>query len=93
LAAKLVIEKLGWILAELTQIVTAGRQSGPLSGNGGVPDKLYLKLEGREYVLTKSGERKFTFGESNENELVFVAGKDGKIDFLFSELYAAKRVK
>ena len=56
-------------------------------------DKLWLKLEGKEYQLTKSGERKFTFGESNENEMVFVPGKDGNIQFVFSELYAAKRVK
>jgi CubicO group peptidase (beta-lactamase class C family) len=56
-------------------------------------DKLQLKLDGKEYQLTKIGERKFTFGSANENELVFVAGKSGKIDFIFSELYAAKRVK
>jgi hypothetical protein len=55
-------------------------------------DKLNLKLDGTEYPLTKSGERKFTFGSANENELVFVAGSNGKIEFLFSELYAAKRV-
>jgi CubicO group peptidase (beta-lactamase class C family) len=56
-------------------------------------EKLYLKLDGTEYQLTKSGERKFTFGAQNENELVFVPGKSGKIEFVFSELYAAKRVK
>jgi len=56
-------------------------------------DKLFLKLDGKEYQLTKSGERKFTYGESNENELVFVPGKSGKIDFVFWELYGAKRVK
>jgi CubicO group peptidase (beta-lactamase class C family) len=56
-------------------------------------EKLHLKLDGKEYFLTKSGERKFTFGASNENEMVFVPGKSGKIEFVFSELYAAKRVK
>jgi hypothetical protein len=56
-------------------------------------DKLNLKLDGVEYLLTKSGDRKFTFGSANENELVFVPGKSGKIEFLFSELYAAKRVQ
>jgi CubicO group peptidase (beta-lactamase class C family) len=55
--------------------------------------KLYVKFDGNEYALTKSGERKFTFGAQNENELVFVPGKDGKIDFLFTELYGAKRVQ
>ena len=56
-------------------------------------NKLSLKYEGKDYVLTKSGERKFTFGAANENEIVFVPDKSGKIQFLFSELYAAKRIK
>jgi CubicO group peptidase (beta-lactamase class C family) len=54
--------------------------------------KLSLKLEGKEYLLTKSGERKFTYGEQNEEELVFVPGKSGRIDFVFTGLYGAKRV-
>jgi CubicO group peptidase (beta-lactamase class C family) len=54
--------------------------------------KLYLKLDGKEHPLTKSGDKKFSFGDNNENELVFVRGRSGKIDFLFSELYSAKRV-
>ena len=55
--------------------------------------KLYMKFDGKDYAMTKSGERKFTFGEQNENEVVFVAGKDGKIRFLFTELYGAKKVR
>jgi CubicO group peptidase (beta-lactamase class C family) len=54
--------------------------------------KLYVKVDGAEHALTKSGERKFTFGAQNENELVFVPGKSGTIEFLFTELYGAKRV-
>lgn len=54
--------------------------------------KLALKLDGKEYSLTKSGERKFTYGERNEEELVFVPGKSGRIDFVFTGLYGAKRV-
>ena len=42
--------------------------------------------------MTKTGERKFTFGANNENEVVFVPGKNGKIDYIFTGLYAAKRV-
>ncbi len=37
--------------------------------------KLYVKFDGKDYEMTKSGERKFTFGEQNENEVVFVPGK------------------
>jgi CubicO group peptidase (beta-lactamase class C family) len=53
--------------------------------------KLSMKFEGKEYPMTKSGERKFTFGAQNENEVVFVPNKSGKIEFLFTELYGAKR--
>ncbi len=55
-------------------------------------DKLMVKVDDKEYQLTKSGERKFTYGAQNENEIVFVPGKSGKIDFIFFELYGAKRV-
>lgn len=54
--------------------------------------KLFVKNEGKEYLLTFKGDRKFSFGSDNENELVFVAGKSGRIEFVFSELYSAKRV-
>ena len=55
--------------------------------------KLFMKFDGKDYAMTKSGERKFTFGAQNENEVVFVPGKSGKIEFLFSELYGAKKIK
>jgi CubicO group peptidase (beta-lactamase class C family) len=55
--------------------------------------KLHVKFDGNEYPLTKSGDMKFTFGAQNENELVFVRGKNGNVDFLFTELYGARRVK
>ncbi|HEX6732600.1 MAG TPA: serine hydrolase [Pyrinomonadaceae bacterium] len=55
--------------------------------------KLYVKFDGNEHALTKIGDRKFSFGAQNQNELVFVPGKDGKIGFLFTELYGAKRVE
>ena len=55
--------------------------------------KLYVRFDGKEHAMTKSGERKFTFGEQNENEIVFVNGKNGKIEFLSTGLYGAKRTK
>ena len=52
-----------------------------------------MKNEGAEYALTKIGARKFSFGRApNENKLVFVQGESGKIEFVFSELYSAKKV-
>jgi CubicO group peptidase (beta-lactamase class C family) len=53
--------------------------------------KLFMRFDGKHYVMTKSGERKFTFGE--QNEVVFVPGKSGRIEFLFTELYGAKKIK
>jgi CubicO group peptidase (beta-lactamase class C family) len=55
--------------------------------------KLFMKFDEKDYAMTKSGERKFTFGAQNENEVVFVPGKDGKIRFLFTELYGAKKIR
>ncbi|HJT27975.1 MAG TPA: serine hydrolase [Pyrinomonadaceae bacterium] len=55
--------------------------------------KLFMKFDEKDYAMTKSGERKFTFGAQNENEVVFVVGKDGKIHFLFTELYGAKKIR
>jgi hypothetical protein len=54
--------------------------------------KLYVKFDGKEHPMTRTGDRKFTFGADNENEVVFVLGKNGKIDYIFTGLYAAKRV-
>jgi len=77
-------------VAEYVGSYSHAPQTWEVSAKG---EGLNLKLDGTEYQLTKTGDRKFTFGKANENELVFVAGKTGKIDFLFSELYAAKRVE
>jgi len=80
-------------VSEMNEYVGAYSHS-PTTWEVSVKDgKLYVKFDGNEYALTKSGERKFTFGAQNENELVFVPGKDGKIGFLFTELYGAKRVQ
>lgn len=54
--------------------------------------KLVMKFDGKDYPMRKAGERKFTFGANNENEVVFAPGKSGKIEFIFTGLYAAKRV-
>src|SRR6185369_835118 len=58
-----------------------------------IDGKLHMNFDGKDSVMTKTGEKKFTFGEQNENEVVFVTGKSGKIEFLFFELYGAKKIK
>ena len=77
--------------AEITEYVGSyshAPQVWEVSVRGG---KLYVKVDGNESLMTKSGDRKFTFGAQNENELVFVPGKNGKIQFLYTEIYAAKK--
>ena len=54
--------------------------------------KLNMKFDGKDYPMTKSGERKFTFGAQGENEIVFVPGKTGKIQYLFAGLYGARKM-
>jgi CubicO group peptidase (beta-lactamase class C family) len=55
--------------------------------------KLHMNFDDKDSVMTKTGKKKFSFGEQNENEVVFVPGKSGKIEFLFFELYGAKKIK
>jgi hypothetical protein len=54
--------------------------------------KLFMKFDGKEHPLTRTGDKKFTFGAQNENEVAFATGKSGKIDLIFTGLYGAKRV-
>jgi CubicO group peptidase (beta-lactamase class C family) len=54
--------------------------------------KLFMKFDGKEHPMTRTGDKKFTFGAQNENEVVFVTGKSGKIDLIFTGLYGAKRI-
>ena len=51
-------------------------------------EKLVLKHEGVETVITRIGEHKFSLGDSG-GEIVFVTGADGKIKYLFDGLYAS----
>lgn len=53
--------------------------------------KLFIKQEDGEYALKKTGTDKFTYGNSNENEIVLVRGSDGKVEHLFNGLYSAKK--
>lgn len=51
--------------------------------------QLYLRYEKAEFPLKKIGERTFSY---SQGELVLVAGADGKIEHLFTGLYAAKKI-
>jgi hypothetical protein len=50
-----------------------------------------VKYQGSDYPLTKIGEKTFAYGSANENPIVFVKGKSGKIELILTGLYAAKK--
>ncbi|HEY7544674.1 MAG TPA: serine hydrolase [Blastocatellia bacterium] len=54
--------------------------------------KLFLRFDGAEHPLKRVDKLKFVFGASDENEIAFVRGADGNIEYLFADLYAAKKV-
>ncbi|HYJ45080.1 MAG TPA: serine hydrolase domain-containing protein [Pyrinomonadaceae bacterium] len=55
--------------------------------------KLYLKDSDSEYALSKTGEARLSFGDSLENDVVLVPGADGRIEYIFTGLYSARRVQ
>jgi CubicO group peptidase (beta-lactamase class C family) len=54
-------------------------------------DKLYLKLDGSESLLTRVGDHRFSIGAPGEGELVFVLDTKGKVEYLYTDLHAARR--
>jgi CubicO group peptidase (beta-lactamase class C family) len=53
--------------------------------------KLYLKDSDAEYALTKTGAARLSFGDSLENDVALVPGADGRIEYIFTGLYSARR--
>ena len=54
--------------------------------------RLHLRQEGREFPLTRTGARQFSFGPGGESEIVLIPGPGGKVEYLFSNIYAARKV-
>lgn len=55
--------------------------------------KLYLKDSDSEYALTKTGETRLSFGDSLENDVALVPGSGGRIEYIFTGLYSARRAE
>jgi hypothetical protein len=53
--------------------------------------RLFLKEQGAEFALSKTGEWQLAWGDSLENDLVFVRGADGKAEYIFNGLYSARK--
>jgi CubicO group peptidase (beta-lactamase class C family) len=53
-------------------------------------NKLYVKEDGKDFPLTKTGKDRFTY---EQGELIFLANERGEIEHLSLGLYAARKVK
>ncbi len=53
--------------------------------------RLFLKEQGQEFALSKTGDRQLSFGDALENDLIFVRGAHANADYVFNGLYSAKR--
>ena len=53
--------------------------------------KLFLRYGESESALTKTAEKRLSFGETLENDLIMVAGDDGKTRYIFTGLYSAQK--
>jgi hypothetical protein len=54
--------------------------------------RLYLKSEGSEIALTKTGDTRLSFGDALENDLVLVRGPGGKAEYVFTGLYSGRKM-
>ncbi len=54
--------------------------------------KLFVRFNSAEHPLKRVDRLKFVYGASDENEIALFQGIDGKIKYLFADLYAAKKV-
>jgi CubicO group peptidase (beta-lactamase class C family) len=53
--------------------------------------RLFLREQGAELALSKTGKWQLSWGDALENDLVFVRGADGKAEYIFNGLYSARR--
>ncbi|HEX8492066.1 MAG TPA: serine hydrolase domain-containing protein [Pyrinomonadaceae bacterium] len=54
--------------------------------------KLFVKQEGNELPLTRSGKYRLSYGDALENDFVFVPDAAGRVKYLFDGLYSAKKI-
>ena len=52
---------------------------------------LFLKDADAEYALTKTAAHRLSFGDALENDVALMPGADGKIEYIFTGLYSARR--
>jgi CubicO group peptidase (beta-lactamase class C family) len=65
-----------------------GPQTWEIREQGG---RLLLLADGAEVTLTKTGEWRLSFGDALANDVAFVAGPDGRAEYVFTGLYAGRR--
>jgi len=55
--------------------------------------KLHLRQGSEEFQLTRTGERRLSFGTGFANDLVFVPGDNGQPEHIFDGLYSARKIQ
>lgn len=55
--------------------------------------KLFLKQEDNVSLLIKVGDHRFSIAPPGEGELIFVPDAEGKVEYLYTDLHAARRVQ
>lgn len=53
--------------------------------------QLFFKDAEAEYALSKTGDQRLSFGDKLENDIAFVSGADGKMEYIFTGLYSGRR--
>jgi hypothetical protein len=77
--------------AEMTNFAGTYR-NGPQTWEVYVKDgKLYLKQEGGDVALSRTGRYRLSYGPALDNDLAFVPDARGRMEYVFDGLYSAKK--
>lgn len=75
-------------LALLTGKYVNGPQTWEILAKDG---KLFLRAEGEEQQLHKTGVQRLSWGTELEQDVIWLPGADGRAEYVFTGLYAARR--
>lgn len=56
-------------------------------------NRLFFREKGQEVELKKIGDHTFLYGSHDENIVIFVADKTGRIEYAFDGMYASRKVR
>ncbi len=56
-------------------------------------NRLFFQQNGQESALRKVGDHSFVYGKNDENGVIFVLDKEGRIAYAFDGMYASRKVQ